>query len=93
MSIFGDQYSHDRHQLHREEIRHIVSRGKTPSLTQEQELLVEKSIVKYRDEHGDGTVSMHGIHDVLVRLGEEGISKHDRHGVMRAFEEFFKEDK
>jgi len=66
----------------------LVSRNKVPSLTPEQEELIEDAIREKR--HGDGKISLQQVYEVLSSLKHQGlISDSDRSGVMQVFKRHF----
>ena len=90
MGLFSSSanYSTTEHSLSSEEIRALVGQGHIPSLTPEQESLVEEVIREQR--HGDGKISLQGIYEALSKLKHAGkISETDRAGVMQVFKHHF----
>lgn len=89
MSFFGSTYSTTEHSLSSEEIRALVGQSNVPSLTPEQEKLVEDAIRAKR--HGDGKISLQQIYEALSDLKHAGkISETDRAGVMHVFKVKFR---
>ena len=88
MSLFGPsvKYSQVEHQLSEFDIKKLVSRYKVKSLDSDEEDSVEQIIIARR--HGDGKISLQQIYETLTRMKNKNqISRQDRDGVMKAFEE------
>ena len=90
MSWFSsNHYSQTEHQITEEHIKEIVSTVHVNTLQQAEVLLVRAEILRRRGN--DGQISLCQIYDVLNHLKDQNkISKYDRDGVMRRFEEYFK---
>lgn len=90
MSWFSsNNYSQIEHQITEERIKEIVSSVHIKTLQQAEVLLVREEILRRRGNDGD--ISLYQIYDVLNHLKDQGkISKYDRDGIMKRFEEYFK---
>ncbi len=91
MSLFGSsiKYSIVEHQLSEFDIKKLVSHYKVKSLDSNEEDLVEDTIIARR--RGDGKISLQQIYEALTQMKDQNkISRQDRDGVMRVFEEFLK---
>ncbi|MBU2542499.1 hypothetical protein KJ785_02995 [Patescibacteria group bacterium] len=89
-SYFGSsgKYPKDEHQLSSQKIKELVSRYKVQSLDSSEEGLVENTIISRR--LGDGKISLFQIYEALTKLKNQNkISRQDRDGLMRVFEEYF----
>ena len=72
------------------ELRLLISHHRNLTLDAAEETLVEEEILKVR--HGDGTVSLRQIYDVLQHLyNSKKISISDKKSLMKNFEEYFGE--
>jgi len=89
MGIFSsNDYSTTEHHLSSEDIYRLISPERIPSLTHEQEKLIEEAIRSKR--HGDGKISLYQIHEALNSLLHQHlISENDKHGVMQVLKEYF----
>lgn len=90
-SIFGSsstKYSQKEYSVSSVEIKKLVSRAKTRSLSAKEEAAIEEAIIKRR--RGDGKISLRQIYEALNKLKNLNmISKYDRDGVMTVFRIFF----
>ena len=90
-SIFGKTHTWSPVEklVSRQEIRQIVSHFKIPSLTKEEEGIIEGAIDTRR--RGDGTISLRQIDETLRQLRRERklSSDVDRVSVMKVFEKYF----
>ncbi len=86
-AIFGgNEYSSRQHFVAEEDIKRLVSQGKTPSLSQGEERLIEQAIAARRR---DGKISLLQVDEVLRKLEHaHRISEVDRQGVMHVFKEY-----
>lgn len=92
MGLFGPsaKYSKIEHYLTEIEIKKLVSHERVQSVDSKDALIVESAIIARR--HGDGKISLQQIYETLLQLKNQGkISKYDKDGVMRVFENYFKE--
>ncbi len=89
-SFFGLKgYSSYQFLLSREEIDDLVSLSNIPSLTRDEEKIVEKALDERR--LGDGRISMAQIDETLRDLENKGkISMHDRESLLKIFDRFSK---
>jgi len=90
MGLFGttNQYPKEEKQLSAVKIKQLVSRVKVKSLDNQEEILVEETIIARR--RGDGKISLAQIYEALTKLKNQNqISKFDRDGLMRVFENHF----
>ena len=94
MSIFGSlfgstiRYSQVEHPFSEFDIKKLVSPYNVRTLKQSEAGLVEQAIVARR--RGDGKISLQQIYETLTQLKNQlKISRQDRDGLMKDFEEFF----
>jgi len=77
------------HQLSAYDIARLVTPVHIQSLDRAQEKLVQQAIEQRR--LGDGKISLRQIDEILRRLQyQKKISEYDRKGVVKVFQEFFK---
>lgn len=87
---FGPQYSKIEHPISELEIKRLVSHENAISLDQKNCETIESAIIGRR--HSDGKISLQQIWDTLTTLKNQNvISKQDREGAMRIFEDYFTE--
>ena len=88
MSLFGlsVKYSQVEQQLSEFDIKKLVSPYHIKTLKQEEVSEVEQAIISRR--HGDGKISLQQIYETLTHMKNKNqISRQDRDGLMKAFEE------
>jgi hypothetical protein len=90
MSWFSsNHYSQIEHQITEERIKEIVSTVHVNTLQSAEVLLVRAEVLRRRGN--DGQISLYQIYDILTRLKNQNkISKYDRDGLMKRFEEYLK---
>ncbi len=89
-SFFGTsvQYSKTERPFSEFDIKKLVLPYNVRTLDQSEAGLVEQAIVARR--HGDGKISLQQIYETLTQLKNQNkISKQDRDGLMKDFEEYF----
>lgn len=90
-AIFGVEatLSQEKHSLTVREVRTIVSRVKTNTLSAQEEQIIEEAIIAGRDNFSK--ISLYRIDLILKELQQKNnISIHDRNGVFRQFQKHFK---
>jgi hypothetical protein len=88
--LFGStsRFPKEEKKLSTLEIKKLVSRIKTKSLTQKEEILVEQAIMKRR--LGDGKISLFQINEVLTKLKNQNkLSKFDVDSLNAIFKNYF----
>jgi hypothetical protein len=88
--IFGNtsKFPKEEKNLSQRKIKDLVSRSKTKSLDQTEELLVEQVIMKRR--RGDGKISLFQINEALTKLKNQNkISKFDMDSLNSVFKNYF----
>lgn len=82
------RYPTVEHYLSEIEIKKLVSHLTVQSIDSKDEGVIEPALVARR--HGDGKISLRQISDTLKQLQNQNkISKYDREGLMRVFENYF----
>lgn len=91
-SFFGtaNKYPQTEKPMSELEIKKLVSPYHVNTLEQTEADLVEQAIVVRR--RGDGKISLRQIYETLTQLkNQHKISLQDRDGLMKDFEEYYKE--
>ena len=88
--IFGttSRFPKEEKNLSSLDIKKLVSRIKTKSLTQTEEVLIEQAIMKRR--LGDGKISLFQINEALTKLKNQNkLSKFDVDSINAIFKNYF----